>query len=582
MGPGFTLVSAETVCTLFADCSGSAVGLALRDLARDVEKITGRRPAVAEAEPDRDAVTVRIDPAPFGGAPEAYRLRSLPGNRLEIVGSDELGAVFGVYRFSEEFLGVDPFWFWNGREARRREVLAWEGIDLAAPTPKFRFRGWFINDEDLLTGCFHGLGRRELDYPYYHEVVASSMLDVVAETALRNYCDLIIPASFVSIFNPPEKALLNVCAARGLYLSMHHVEPMGVSSFAFHNYYAARGEEHPYSWYEDPEALRRVWTESARAWSAYPKVVWQLGLRGVADSPMWRGRSNIPQSDEARAAIISSAIRAQYDILTQVLGRAPEHMTITLWMEGAEFNNKGLLNFPPGATIVFADNCCGWRWQDDFRNAVRRSDCRYGVYFHIAVIVGTHLAQSVPPERVKRQLGEAYRSGAGEYAIVNVSNIREFQYGIAAAARVMLDPEGFDPESFRREWCARHFPSFPEAVSAALEKYFAAFVLHPERDCAMLQDQQTFLQGVEYVLPKLELPPGAPPTAEEERIRERRRTGMGDMFARLERDADMAAAGVLFVAVALGRAEELALENRDAGLFGHVELEFAPGRASVY
>ena len=117
----FALVSAETVASIFDGCPGTAVGVAVNDLKRDVEKIAGRRLADAAVAPDRDAVTIRIDPEKFGGAPEAYTLRSRPGNILEITGSDELGAIFGIYRFSEEFLGVDPFFFWNGREPRRRD-----------------------------------------------------------------------------------------------------------------------------------------------------------------------------------------------------------------------------------------------------------------------------------------------------------------------------------------------------------------------------------------------------------------------------------------------------------------------------
>ena len=87
------------------------------------------------------------------------------------------------------------------------------------------------------------------------------------------------------------------------------------------------------------------------------------------------------------------------------------------------------------------------------------------------------------------------------------SCIWEFQYGIAATSQIMLDPENFSPEKFRAEWCESHFPSAPEAVAAAVQKYFAAFALHPGRDCAMLQDQQTWWWGVRRLLKKLELPP---------------------------------------------------------------------------
>ena len=48
--------------------------------------------------------------------------------------------------------------------------------------------------------------------------------------------NLVIPASFLDIDNPPEKMLADCVARRGIYLSQHHLEPLGVSHFTLENY----------------------------------------------------------------------------------------------------------------------------------------------------------------------------------------------------------------------------------------------------------------------------------------------------------------------------------------------------------
>ena len=47
-----------------------------------------------------------------------------------------------------------------------------------------RYRGWFINDEDLLTGFELPDKKREVDYPFYHTVVSDSLMKKAVEAAL--------------------------------------------------------------------------------------------------------------------------------------------------------------------------------------------------------------------------------------------------------------------------------------------------------------------------------------------------------------------------------------------------------------
>ena len=236
---------------------------------------------------------------------EAYRVETV-GSRLIIAGSDERGTMFGLYAFIEKYLGVDPLYYWASRPPQPRATLAWDSVKISSGEPTFRFRGWFINDEDLLTEWKDGGGKRQIDYPYYGQVVNREVMRAVAEALVRSRFNLIIPASFVDILNPPEEALVQECARRGVFVSQHHVEPLGVSAFSYFNYWKKRGRDLKYSYFSHPAEVREVWRAYAEKWAAYPNVIWQLGLRGIADRPMWLADPNTPQSDADRGRLISA------------------------------------------------------------------------------------------------------------------------------------------------------------------------------------------------------------------------------------------------------------------------------------
>ena len=139
------LTDAAAVTIATAEKQGG-VRLAVEDLARDFEWVLGRRATIVNGA--AGTIIVRIDPAVQG--PERYRIQ-IAEDRVTISGSDALGAIYGIYRFSQEFLGVDPYWFWKDvRPARRKEIVL-EPRTIESKPFTFRYRGWFVNDEDLLT-----------------------------------------------------------------------------------------------------------------------------------------------------------------------------------------------------------------------------------------------------------------------------------------------------------------------------------------------------------------------------------------------------------------------------------------------
>lgn len=486
---------------------------AVQDLIGDVKKITGNDIALVEQLEDcsgncfvittigNESMADLLPPdrvVALQGKWEQYALYSVPNrNQLLITGSNPRGTMFGIYHFLEYQLGVDPLYFWTGYEPEKREEIVLKEVDYMSTEPDFKFRGWFINDEDLLTEWKDGGGVRQIDYPYYGQVVAPEVIDEVIEAAVRLRYNMIIPASFIDIRNPAEERLVAAASQRGLFVSMHHIEPLGVSAFGYQNYWKEKGESPLFSFYSEPQKLEQTWREYARRWAQYPDVIWQIGLRGIADRPMWLADPGVPQSDADRARIISDAMTLQKQIIEEVTGEKKPLMSTTLWAEGAVFNQKGLLEIPSGVMVIFADNSPGWVWQADFYETQRTAGQPYGVYFHHQLWgSGPHLVQAVPPARTFQMFQEAMASGAQEYAMMNVSNIREFPLALAASSAMLWDMESFQPDHYLKNWCTQRFPEAPDQTAAAYQAFFDSYQLVGERQIPGFLDGQQRGRGL--------------------------------------------------------------------------------------
>ncbi|MBI5770338.1 MAG: glycosyl hydrolase 115 family protein [Verrucomicrobia bacterium] len=510
----FDLVAPRHAATVLVPAGEpECVWLAAADLVSDVRKITGRSLTLGRStgeiapggvvlasvnQPASAALLESLAPgfaANLNGRWESYRVETV-GSRLIIAGSDERGTMFGLYAFIEKHLGVDPLWFWASRPPPPRATLTWDTVKLSSGEPSFRFRGWFINDEDLLTEWKAGGGARHIDYPYYAQVVPREVIRPIVEALVRSRCNLIIPASFVDLMNPPEAALVEECARRGVFVSQHHVEPLGVSAFAYFNYWKARGRDLKYSYFSHPAEVREIWRAYAAKWAAFPNVIWQLGLRGIADRPMWMADPSTPQSDAGRGRLISEAMAEQLRILDEVAPRRPRFTSTTLWAEGSTLNQQKLLTIPPGTIVVFADNSPGWKWQADFYSTPRDPKNSYGVYYHHALWgSGPHLAQVPSPQKTFECLQLAVQQGAGSYAIFNVSNLREFVLGVAASAAMTWRMDGFDPATWLQEWVDGRFSRHQAGIIGAYRTYFDAWQIHDTQRVPFLMDGQMVAMG---------------------------------------------------------------------------------------
>jgi hypothetical protein len=311
------------------------------------------------------------------------------------------------------------------------------------------------------------------------------VVDRVFEALLRAGGNLVIPASFVDVMNEPEAGLVRRAVLRGLYVSQHHIEPLGVSHYGFENYWKARGQQYPFAYGSHPDRVREVWRAFARRWRelAGDKVVWQLGLRGKGDRAIWHSDGSVDRSQAGK--MISRAIAEQWDIVRSVDPRPTPPATVTLWLEGSTLMSEGSLTFPPGIMIVFADDGPTQIMQADFQSTPRTGAFGYGAYYHIAFWSrGPHLLQGSKPQRIRNQFDRIIAKGDRDYAIINVCNVREHVLGIQVATEIMTDRADWTEAAF---WDRFAPPVLHEPYRVLLANLFP---LHNERT---MQDGALFV-----------------------------------------------------------------------------------------
>lgn len=425
------------------------VRLAAKDLQRDLRRISGHKEGFPVLTEEAEGAAIRVKTLAGQGPEEGYTV-TVSDCGVCVEGYDVLGTVYGIYAVSTKLLGVIPVHRVTDLFPKTCGKLTLEPVTIMAPERKVKFRGWFLNDEDLLTDFKERTGPRYIDYPFYGNVMNIEVLDMILETALRLEINLIIPSSFVDIANPPEEELVKAVYRRGLYITQHHVEPMGVSYFGADNYMKKNGtESETVSFVRNRGRMEEIWRYYAKKWAVYgDRVIWQLGLRGKADEAVWKSDSSVPMSAEGRGAIITDAIATQYRIITETLGTDDFLSTSTLWMEGAQLYGEGHLKMPEKTVVIFSDIGFSQMFGDDFYRVPRIPGRKYGIYYHVGFWdEGPHLAEGCDLRKMAFSYQEALKMDSLDYAILNVSNVRPLHLSAWFSSELLKNPEHMDVEA---------------------------------------------------------------------------------------------------------------------------------------
>lgn len=456
--------------------AAQAIVLAAQDLQRNLRQLSGQEHGfvLCRAPMSQGGIFVQTV---ANGEIEQYTV-DVGEDSVRIIGSDILGTVYGIYAFATKCLGILPMYRLIERFPATRECLEITPIHLVSEKRAVRFRGWFLNDEDLLTELKISGGYRNIDYPFYKDVMDTEVLDIILETALRLEINLVIPSSFVDIDNPPEEALVEAVCRRGMYVSQHHVEPLGVSYFGAENYLQKHGyKDETVSFLANRARMEEIWRYYAEKWAKYGgQVIWQLGLRGKGDQAVWKADPTIPNSMEIRGQIITDAIQTQYDIIKAATGTDGFYSTATLWNEGSELYGKGALKLPGDTVAVFADLGLDQMFGEDFYTTRREENKQYGIYYHLGFwTLGPHLTEGCNPEKMAYCYRDAARNQNLYYSILNVSNVRPFHVSATLNSRLMRDPLSFDMSREMLELEKELFGDGAEMVHALRKEYYSSF-----------------------------------------------------------------------------------------------------------
>lgn len=452
-----------------------AVVLAASDLQRDLRKLSGKDDGFAiRSEGGGRGIYIRTIPQ---GEAESYTV-SIEEEKILIVGADVLGTVFGIYAFATKCLHIQPMHLLVDLFPEKMEEMLLEPHSFSSGPRAIRFRGWFLNDEDLLTDWKISGGRRDIDYMFYQNVMDVNVLDRVLETALRLEINLIIPSSFVDIDRPYEEKLVAAVCRRGMYITQHHIEPLGVSWFGADRYLETHGcEGEEVSFINNRERMVEIWSYYVAKWAKYADhVVWQLGLRGKADRAVWQTDQTIPNSMESRGAIITDAIQTQYDIICRTLKHDRFYSTSTLWMEGSELYGKGLLKLPGNTIPIFSDNGLDQMPGADLYDVGLRSNRPFGLYYHVGFcLIGPHLSEGCNPEKMAYCYRDAAQNGKLCYSILNVSNVRPLHVSTLMNAKLLESPYDFNMTEELLAFDRSVFGRLGSRVNDLRKGYYGAF-----------------------------------------------------------------------------------------------------------
>ncbi len=465
----------ESVKISLEENADQAILFAAKDLQRDLRRLSGNETgfSIKKGVFSESGIVIRTE---NGTEPEAYTV-TISENCVSITGSDVLGTVFGIYAFSTRCLKVLPTHRFIDLFPKTREEMVVEEKSFSSPCRPVRFRGWFINDEDLLSDLEESGYERGLDYAYYKRVMHPDVMDAVVETALRLEYNLIIPATLLNLEKPGERALVEVAYNRGMMISQHHIEPMGVSHFSAEGYFQERGREEELSFASNPEAMKELWLHYAKLWSKYgDRVVWQLGLRGKKDEAVWKNDPAVPTTWEGRGALVTRAIQTQYDIICSVLEHDRFYSTATLWNEGSMLYGKGFLKLPQSTIPVLADFGIDQMFGGDMFTTVKNAGDCYGVYYHTSFwALGPHMAEGCHPEKMGYSYRLAASHGGLKYSMLNVSNVRPMHFSISMNAAILQDPMGTDVRKTVEDFDRSIFGESQKIITPLRYRYYDSF-----------------------------------------------------------------------------------------------------------
>jgi hypothetical protein len=484
----FPLVFAEkTADVVYAVEDFRVVSIAVNDLARDVERVTGKRPTVQTNATTAKSAAVLV--GTLGRSPlidEVVRKTGLDVSALRdqwesfliatvtnplshvsrglvIVGSDRRGTAYGVYELSQA-IGVSPWYWWADVAPERKAALFVQAGTRRFGPPSVRYRGIFINDEDW------GL------QPWAAETFELEVSDLgprtyskVFELLLRLKANTLWPAMHACTkpFNhyPQNRQIADDYA---IVMGSSHAEPM-----LRNNVGEWTDAPEKFNYVSNREGVLKYW-ERRVAENGRFESIYTLGMRGIHDSAMQGTRTS-----EERVKLLKQIFTDQRAVLTNYVGsdiqRIPQ--VFCAYKEVLDLYRSGL-EVPDDVTIVWPDDNFGYV-RNFASKPERLRQGGFGVYYHISYL-GRPLSYlwlyTTPPALIWEEMNRAYDHGANRVWIVNVGDIKPAEIGMEFFLQMAWDIGRWRRDNvseYLGRWAEREFGAANAKEAAEImDQYF--------------------------------------------------------------------------------------------------------------
>lgn len=483
-----------------------ALARAVEDLRRDLEKVLGKPSPLrrAAAEVTGETAIIVLPPGATSSLARSdirgleshgvFTARDERGRPCVVLqGADLRGAIYAVYTFSENFLGVPPLWIWASWSPQTRETIDVPAAPLLFPPPAVRWRAWFPNDRDLFDAWI-----RKSDENY--DAVFETMLRLKLNTLEGGLTD-------AKSWDTPGAAGREALHARdrGLAITGHHMRPFGSSLSQWDSYWRKiRKQEPPALAVKNVEALKEFWKYHIdTTLKNHIEAVWLVAFRGNGDIPFWETFKDAPAEPAARAAVIQSMLATQIDLLKQATGEGHPLMRLTLYNENSDLVAAGLLKLPAEPSLI-------WTFVAARRDHYPPPDLLattipagqpVGYYMNFQFTsTGSHLAQAEGPWKMEANYRTvaAKADGPPAFSVVNAGNIREHLLELSANAAMMWNLEAYKTDAFLDGFCRAYFGAERAGEAAGLYRAFFNAYWCPRKSDLPGFDRQYVFQDQRY------------------------------------------------------------------------------------
>jgi hypothetical protein len=485
----FPLV-AENAAEILVDTNDwSGVVRAANDLAADVNRVTGRSPAISNRVNsnsknvviigtigksefiDRLAREKKIDLAEISGKWESFFVQVVPkpfpgiASALVICGSDKRGTTYGIYDVSEH-IGVSPWYYWADVPTRHQERLFVKAGKFVQGPPSVKYRGLFLNDEapDLSNWVKFKFGT----VPGYTNVAnyGRGFYTNLFELMLRIRANYLWPAMWNNAFNEDDPENPRLADEYGIVMGTSHQEPMLRAQKEWDRSLQKKYGNWNYNNTNQQPVLQEFWREGIRRNKNFESII-TLGLRAENDSGAPIGKNLTEQIVGVQRKILAEEMNPD-------LTRVPQMWC--LYKEVQDFYNQGL-RVPDDVTLLWAED----NWGDVRRLPgadERNRSGGAGVYYHFDYHGGPRSYQwlnTSPISKIWDQLSLAKQYGADRIWIVNVGHFKGYEFPLEFFMHLAWDTGKWTNDQlddYTRLWAEREFgPAHASEIADIITAY---------------------------------------------------------------------------------------------------------------